>query len=107
MSWVFARSVHAGEPTTFEICRGDCGHFIPSCARLNDFHQRLSCAYMQPVGGIQDTAENLGEHLMGDTIQNADFDVSFAPAPGLAVRRCGSRLASRNLCELRRALSVI
>ncbi len=31
---------------------------------------------LQPVGGVQNAAENLGEHLMGDTIQNSDYDVS-------------------------------
>jgi hypothetical protein len=42
----------------------------PAAASLN---------HVQPQAGIQGVAENLGEHLMGDTIQNSDYDVSRIP----------------------------
>ena len=36
-----------------------------------------SLAFCQPEGGIQDVAENLGEILMGDKIENSPYKVRF------------------------------
>ena len=31
--------------------------------------------FCKPADGVQNAAENLGEHLMGDMIQNSDYDL--------------------------------
>ncbi len=35
----------------------------------------------QPIEGIKKSAENLGEHLSGELIENSGYDVSGCPAP--------------------------
>jgi hypothetical protein len=42
----------------------------------------------RPLGGIVPAAENLGEHLTGETIENSAYDVGAAPDFSLAGRRC-------------------
>ena len=35
---------------------------------------------LQPPGGVRDSAENLGEHLTGDVIENSAYKVSLCAA---------------------------
>ncbi len=54
-----------------------------SSARRYDAYSMKTC---RPLGGIVPAAENLGEHLTGETIENSAYDVGAAPDFSLAGR---------------------
>jgi transmembrane 9 superfamily protein 2/4 len=59
-----------GEPVPLKVNKVDSVHTqLP--------YKYYSLPFCKPKGGIQDKAENLGEILLGDRIENSDYEVLF------------------------------